>query len=879
MSTREELCSCGQKAVLLGRCLICFGGLSQTFQIDSGSSPEAGSLRPGQRFAGGRFTLIELLGEGGMGTVWLADDEPLSRDGAPVQVALKFIGGGGQADEELIRLLRKEVRAALRLSHPNLVRVHSWHEHRGEPVFYSMEFVAGLDLKRLLEQQSQGRFSCRELQPLLGQLVDALIYAHEQVGLVHRDLKPANILVTPEGKVKLADFGLARPDVAEDVFATTAGGTLCYASPQQRGGAAPTVSDDIYSLGAVLYHLLTGHLPYSIEELAAGETPPPPVHPWRVVGQSGGDRRSVTAEAAGTLLRCLSYDAEERPPDVRTFWKWWNAGPPVEEGRLTGGFLVSAAKGMLGGTFILLLLLLALGTAWRLGLQSTLQRHAPRIAELGRRIEAAIFPPVVIVERPPATPPKPPTTPQQASANASPLSEATILQLELEGTRTAKFELFQSSGGSNSWTPLRSGKLTGTTLVHLATSAPGTYRLEAGQGENRTGTTWTQVDFSLTEGTNRVVVDFRPSRFQLFLNEPIPFHVIDAWGNIVTKFENSFFPFRSPPIPQAPWGAGLPRELKLLAGTYRIVPEKRAAIAQHFEEEGSEFTLTPGEVGAIGVQLVPWRVPRLVSDWTNSLRMHLIPAPDDARFLAATTETTVGQFSVFAQDTKLIASSIESITANGSTNIGRTWQNAVTGQSPDHPVVGISWHEAKAFCDWLTQTERSRGKLTEHQHYELPTSDQWATLVGNNAFPWHGTFPPTADQGNYAGLEVKGPDWPAGWNGLVFDYEDRRSPRTVPVSTYRNSGLGFSDLGGNAAEWCDSWYRTASNAMAKWKVPSKRLADDLGGNVYRVVRGGSWFDHRDEDMLRTNAEWAERPDTRNDRIGFRVVLLEDKETP
>ncbi len=853
---------------------MCFGVLTKTLQTSPKPTPGAGSLRSGQRFATGRFTLLELLGEGGMGAVWLADD----KESLPSQVALKFIGGDGHRDSELVELLRKEVGAALRLSHPNLVRVHSLHVHDQEPVFYSMEFVAGLDLRRLLEQQPKGRFSCRELQSLLGQLVDALIYAHEQVGLVHRDLKPANILLTPKGQVKLADFGLARQNIAEDVYATTAGGTLCYASPQQRSGAAPTVSDDIYSLGAVLYHLLTGHLPYSIEELASGETPPPPVHPWRIVGQSGEDRRSITAEAAATLLRCLSYDADERPPDVRTFWKWWNAGPPAAESRFTAGFLAQTAKNVLSGAVTIFLVCFILGIAWRLGLETFLDRHATWMADLGRKIETAIFPSTgkggdgttnnggegedVVIETPVV--PEPITT---------------FLQLELVGKQNSRFELYRASEESESIKPLQSGEFAGTTLVPLSNLDPGLYRLDAGEGEPKSGTNWIQVHLPIAEGTTRVVLDFRAAKFKLFLNAPLPFQVIDAWGNSLAVFQNDFYPYLDPPIPGVPWWAKLPDELRLLSGVYRIVPEKLAALEQHFEEEGIDFALRAGEARTIGVQLVPWRVPRLGSDWTNSLLMHLIPAPNDARFLVAYTETTVGQFSVFAQDTKLILSSIESITANGSTNIGRTWQNAVNGQTPVHPVVGVSWHEAKAFCDWLTRTERSRGRLTEYQYYALPTSDQWMTLAGTNTFPWNGTFPPTATQGNYAGLEAKGSDWPTAWNGLVFDYDDPKSPRTVPVGRYRIPGCELSDLGGNAAEWCDSWYRSNPSSLANWKIPSKRLAEDLGGKAYRVVHGGSWFDHLDEDMLRVNSEWAEMPDTRNDRIGFRVVLLKGEETP
>ena len=811
-----------------------------------------------------------------MGTVWLADDEPLSRDGAPVQVALKFIGGDGQPDEELIRLLRKEVRAALRLSHPNLVRVHSWHEHRGEPVFYSMEFVAGLDLKRLLEQQPQGRFSCRELQALLGQLVDALIYAHEQVGLVHRDLKPANILVTPEGQVKLADFGLARPDVSEDVYATTAGGTLCYASPQQRTGAAPTVSDDIYSLGAVLYHLLTGHLPYSLEELATGETPPPPVHPWRLVGRSGRDRRSITAEAAGTLLRCLSFNAEERPPDVRTFWKWWNAGPPVEEGRLASGSLTSAAKGMLAGTFILLLLLLALGAASRLSLDSALQRHAPRIADLGRKIGAAIF--STHTHNIGKTPSEPEETPTGDQPN--------ILALNLLGADQVRFALFRGVDGIRDFEPRpsRTGELRRNSGIFLTNLTPGSFRLEAGVGEKRLGTKWTQIDFSLESGSNSLQVDFRPAEVALLLNAPVPFEILDAWSNVVITVKGPFSSTNDISFGGTRWyvpSALLETLDGLYAGRYRLRPDSDAAARLQLEVLDRHFQVVAGIKTNIVVDLESWRIPRFGHIWTNSLQMQLLPAPNGARFWAGRTETTVEQFSTFAAATGLVPTSINSITVNGATNIGLTWVNAFPDQSPSHPVVGVSWEEAKAFCEWLTQTELSMGRLTERQRYSLPTSAQWTILAGNYRFPWGESFPPNANQGNYAGNEVIGPDWPPTWNSLVLEYNDPQSPRTVKVGRYAGNVNRFDSLAGNAAEWCDSWYSESQShsRQSDWTIPSGRLKSDRGGKYFRVVRGGSWFDSKDEDMLRTSTEWAETPDTRNDRVGFRVILIEESANP
>ena len=878
MSDSGELCGCGRPAQFLGRCEVCFGQRTQTSYGREGPSGNPTRFRPGERFGGGRFTLVEPLGEGGMGAVWLADDEQLSAEGALEQVALKFILGDGVPQAELVALLRKEVRAALRLSHTNIVRVHSWHEHPGEPVFYSMEFVPGMDLKRLLATQATGRFSCAELDPLLFQLVEALNYAHEQAGLVHRDLKPANFLVTPNGRLKLADFGLTRPPVVGDVEANLAGGTWAYASPEQRRGRAPTVADDLYSLGAVLYHLLTGHTPFASQELLSGETPPPPVHPWRLLGGSSQRRRDITPEAAATLLRCLAEDPAERPPTARAFWHWWKTGPPPPESQDSDRWFRWMAKIALGGA---LLVLLFVG-AWKSGLDRAMEPRFPGFVAWVRKLVGTQTTPRKVVpsteEVTNITPPIVLTDSNNApvsATDATTRSVALTLHHDAADRGRVLLDLFRiSETDAAVATPVASRDLASGAGWLVTNLPPGRYRVEAGTGTVRSASNWVQQELVLAAGATNVAMDIRPGGLVLFLSDPAPFDLFDAWGHsVATVGTNNYTHFSVPPEAKSPWRVDSLFGRKLLAGRYRLRLTEWATNMLHLAAHEEILTVSAGRRSTSSVVLPPWATPRPDSDWTNSVGQHLLPVTaDGVRFLAARTETTVQEFTAFAAVTHLPDAPLESVTARGFTNVGKTWRDAFAGQGPSHPVVGVSWFEAVAFCDWLTERERALGQLTAKQHYRLPTAAEWTALAGPQTYPWGDGFPPEVRQGNYAGRELADADWPPTWGQLLLPTTDLRSPHTVPVGSYADADR-FADLGGNVAEWCDTWYRAVLNDFRPWRVPSARLADDHGGQFYRVVRGGSWFD-QDEDLLRTAAHWAERPDTRNDRVGFRVVLVE-----
>ncbi|MGB5210163.1 MAG: protein kinase [Gammaproteobacteria bacterium] len=206
---------------------------------------------PGQQLAS-RFELLRLLGRGGMGQVWLAKDAELGD-----QVALKILQQQLLADPAMIELMRHECRQARRLIHPSIVRVYDFHQTDGL-AFISMEYVDGGELGRLRDAPP-----AEILSPLVT-LTGALAYAHDQ-GVIHRDLKPSNVLLDHRGQPKLLDFGIAAALDTGSGLSLSGGGTRVSASPEQAAGLPPSPADDAFSLGILLYELVTGFPPEPAE--------------------------------------------------------------------------------------------------------------------------------------------------------------------------------------------------------------------------------------------------------------------------------------------------------------------------------------------------------------------------------------------------------------------------------------------------------------------------------------------------------------------------------------------------------------------------------------------------------------------------------------
>ena len=222
-----------------------------------------------------RYQLLERLGTGGMSDVFRARDLMLERS-----VAIKILHEKYSNDKAFQDRFRAEARAAANLSHPNIVTVHDFGFDHGQ-LFIVMEHIPGRDLKTILRQR--GRYPIEEAIPLMVQACAGVGYAH-RAGLVHCDIKPHNFIVTPDGRLKVTDFGIARAlsTIQPDERADVVWGSPQYFSPEQAVGEAPSPSSDVYSLGVVLYEVLTGALPFnapSSEELARMHLEANPIPP------------------------------------------------------------------------------------------------------------------------------------------------------------------------------------------------------------------------------------------------------------------------------------------------------------------------------------------------------------------------------------------------------------------------------------------------------------------------------------------------------------------------------------------------------------------------------------------------------------------------
>jgi hypothetical protein len=290
-------------------------GLDRTLTAAPGASPAprgAGSteLHPGEVLAG-RYRVQRLLGRGGMGAVYLADDEVLRE-----LVALKVIASAWAVDDvAMIARFKGEATAARKVSSPNVIRIHDLGEARPGLLYLSMEYFPGRTLAEVITQR--GLVPLADARDYLRQICTGLGAAHD-AGVIHRDLKPQNVLVGERGAVKLIDFGLAKAASGHGLTSTGALlGTPNYMAPEQLRGKAVDVRTDLYALGALAFHLLTGRPPFAGDNpIAVGfahlTEPPPTVRSLRP---------DVDAALEQMVLAALAKDPAQRPASAADFRK------------------------------------------------------------------------------------------------------------------------------------------------------------------------------------------------------------------------------------------------------------------------------------------------------------------------------------------------------------------------------------------------------------------------------------------------------------------------------------------------------------------------------------------------------------------------------
>jgi serine/threonine-protein kinase len=254
----------------------------------------------------GRYRLVSRIGSGGMADVWCAHDEQLGR-----RVALKVLHGRFAADPQFVERFRREASHAAGLQHPNVVAVFDRGEWDGMP-YIAMEHIEGPTLKDIVRER--GALAPALAADVVVQVLRAARYAHKH-GIVHRDLKPHNVILDEEGRVKVTDFGIARAGASEMTETGAIMGTAHYLSPEQAQGLPVDGRSDLYSVGVLLYELLTGRVPFDAESpvsIAVRHVSEPPVPPSEL-------NPAVPPALEAVTLRALAKAPEDRFQDADAF--------------------------------------------------------------------------------------------------------------------------------------------------------------------------------------------------------------------------------------------------------------------------------------------------------------------------------------------------------------------------------------------------------------------------------------------------------------------------------------------------------------------------------------------------------------------------------
>ncbi|HEY4302753.1 MAG TPA: SUMF1/EgtB/PvdO family nonheme iron enzyme [Candidatus Didemnitutus sp.] len=634
---------------------------------------------PGQKVFQ-RYTLKKILGRGGMGIVWLAHDEKLDRN-----VALKFLPDVVVHDPRAIDELKKEARRNLDLTHPHIVRIYDFVDDP-DGAAIAMEYVKGESLSKLALSQPDGTFTMGRLKPWMQQFCAALSYAHEEAKVVHRDLKPANLMLDGQDRLKITDFGIAR-SITESVSRVSAqagsSGTPSYMSPQQMMGELPSVADDIYSLGATLYELLTGKPPFYTGDIIAqvqGKIPPSVTARRKELGlidpPLGGPL--VSPEWEATIGACLAKERSDRPesaievaerlglrdapPSTRNPKTRQSATPPPPPPpppavRRSGATVAYAAIGIL---------VLALGfAAWRLSSGNRSPADATRYTT-GNQPPVAAAP----ATRPASVESVPPPAPSTGGL---------VVRTDPDGADVA----------------LGSGE-SGKSPVTIRDLAPGSYPLTvraagfddwSGNIEIRAGSFAEKV-VTLVRSTGRVMVTGTPSGAEVFAGDR-------RIGTLPLALDNQT--------------AG-PVRLTVRARGYQPV-DVRGDLARHGELRLSAMleklpTVEPGTRWTVAdphVDMMP--VPAgsfaLGSDTGDKDEIPLTHVTITQPFWIGRTEVTQAQWTAL---------------------MGK---NPSQFAGPDRPVEQVGWPDAVKFCQMLTERGRRDGWLPAGYEFNLPTEAQW----------------------------------------------------------------------------------------------------------------------------------------------------------
>ncbi len=851
-----------------------------------------------------------------MGAVYSGRQSKLDR-----VVAIKVLPETfSKGDDELNFAARflQEARAMARLDHPGIISVYDFGETAEGQLYFVMEFIDGMDIHQYLHEHG-GILPQESAVSIAAHVLDALDYAHSQ-GIVHRDIKPANIMLNRSGRVKVADFGLAKrfgegvdPAIPALTMSNVAVGTPDFVAPEALDSSA-TVDHraDLYAVGVMLYQMLTGTLPRGMVRMPSELRPELDPRLDEIVGmamEANPDYRYSSAAAMREALDVIftqppgkvepGTETGEVPaavPLTRTVRGSSAGGPkPVRntEANAPGSGKVGLITGLVAAVSVI-----GFGLIWRSGQKGEVveapfppalpQGNTPAAAPPNRfaqtpptapaetiPVEAAkpstatastIPPPAKIddvptlpagnpgtlpapvpasttlpgslagkelapapplvakADPPPANPPAPEKAPASEPPDAAPTPFARIAALPGVKTRLDGYHVARGR---------QLGELAGKYLGHLESrlnqaaddgdlKLANAYSEEKARLEALTRTLSTPPDdplaaaadrtsllAPLSEGTPGELIALRQTwtsesdRIRIALDTALQqsLQTVEAELTKARDFESAkaVMAYRESLIASA--GIASASSVDGASGSPAPAATPPVPTASPTAKTGS-----PDPVLAGATKREPF---------INSLGMKFVPIPE-TEILLCIHETRKGDFAKFAAENP-----------GGPDNWKNpTEQGVPVSEGDDHPVVSVSWDEAKAFCVWLSQKE--------NRTYRLPTDREWSVAAGIGReeaegltpeelngkltlYPWGNEWPPPKDSGNYPDTANK-EKFPS--NGsTIEDYTDGFAT-TAPVMSFKADRLGLFDLSGNVAELTEDW----------WNAEQKN----------KVTRGGHW---------------------------------------
>lgn len=776
-----------------------------------------------------RYTLMKVVGRGPASVVWHAWDERLGRD-----AALKFLPEVLHPEPSTLAKFKSDIRKIQEMKHAHLVPLDNV-EMEGALVALASDYVEGASFCQLLAGKREKVFAPSEIADWLYQICEVLDFMHNEGGIPHGAVRPSNILLDHKGFIRLTDFGQSHL-IARFVAATSDFKDpeldLRYASPHSAQGEPVGVLDDIYALGATLYELLTSKPPFYTGNLLRQleqKVPPPMTHrrkELRVIGEA------IPRVWEETVASCLAKDPQSRPQSVIEIINALELHPsetataPVEEETL-GASTEDGNRTMViaGGVGFMIIAVVA---AVYMTFSGGKKQQEPVLAQV---VVSNVVPAAATID--------PEIEAKLLAAEQARLAAEAEAQKLIEEARRLKEEQEKAAAAAEKAREEAEREMKAAEAERqraeqekqrLMEEARKATMLAAEQQSEEAERLRKEAEAKLKAAeieAERMVKDAeRIKAEQTAKAQEMEKARLQAMQATTNKEEEA--KRKAQEVERERMRLQELERIRM-ANEARVAELAKAESIRKQEEEAKKLAAQQAAETARLKELEEKRF-KPGQPWSNSLAVRLVPF---GSIYAAVTELRVSEFEQFVREKRY--------TAN------RSWRSPGIDQTESHPVVNVSWADAQAFCQWLTEKEVKEQILPVGAQYRLPTDVEWSRMVGlandsggtareraqsrNASFPWGKDWPPVIGAGNYA-------------NRVTFDAFDG----TSPSASFLPDGNGIFDLGGNVWEWCQ---------------------DDESGQG--ILRGGGWKDAEPSLML-SHIRRFEAKTLRATDVGIRLVL-------